>query len=62
VITKKIKLTIHINVHEDGSRFYEWELRGVEREEAQRILDDLAKDMQEGQRVIIRSERGPREE
>lgn len=59
---RKMKLTAHITVHDDGSRFYEWELRGVEREEAKEVLDTLARDMQQGQRVIVKVERGPKEE
>ena len=59
---RTIKLIIHINVHKDGSRFYEWELRGARRDEAQQIMNDLAKDLQSCQHVIVKSEYGIEEE
>ena len=59
---KKITLTLHLTIHEDGSRFSEWELRGIEKDEAMGVLRQLAEDLQNGPLIVLKSERGPAKE
>jgi hypothetical protein len=59
-VIKQSKLTIHISEHEDGARFYEWELRGVEQEEAARVFAMLVEDLRTGQFTVVKTERRPK--
>ena len=55
---RKITLHIHITEHDNGARFYEWDMRGVEREESQRMLKEIGEDLKHGPMVVLKAEKG----
>jgi len=59
-VIKQTTLTIHISEHEDGARFYEWELRGVDPEDSEKVFKGLVEDLKNGQFTVVRVDRGPK--
>lgn len=55
---RKITLLIHITEHDDGAKFYEWDMRGAERGEAQEILKAIGEDLKSGPMVVLKEEKG----
>lgn len=60
-MTKRMKLTLHITEHENGGRFYEWELRNVQRWEVLGMLESIVDDLKSGRGIIVSSIVGPKE-
>lgn len=54
---RKITLSIHITEHDDGAKFYEWDMRGAEKEEVQEILKSVCEDLLRGPMVVLRADK-----
>lgn len=53
------QITLHINIteHDNGAKFYEWDLRGVERAESQDVLKAIGEDLKNGPMVVLKEEK-----
>ena len=59
--TKKYKLTVHVTLYDDGAKFYEWEMAGVDRDKVKEVMKSLAEDIG-GEFIITSEKRVPKED
>ena len=52
---RRIKVILHITIHDDGARFFEWDVHGAGATEAVVVLKELGEDLRSCPLTVLAS-------